>query len=107
MTPLKNKKTEFKKIALGIILSVCVGFVLWTYLLATFGAYEVNGGVASALIYTVIGAYASYALASFGEKNSRNKYGVDREGMKTEYPSEYTEKTAEDPTESAGEKGDG
>ena len=91
---MKNKP-EFKKIALGIILSVCVGFVLWTYLLATFGAYEVNEGVASALIYTVIGAYASYTLASFGEKNSRNKYGVDIDGVKMN-----------DFTDCEGEKGD-
>ena len=93
-----------------MILSVCVGFVLWTYLLATFGAYEVNGGVASALIYTVIGAYASYALASFGEKNSRNKYGVDRDGTSREDPvnlEDPSENTADDPTESEGEKGDG
>lgn len=78
----KRKKTEFKKIVLAIILILAFGFVLWSYLLATFGNYEVNEGIANALIYTVVGAYISYVIASFGEKNSRNKYEIDENGNK-------------------------
>ena len=77
-----RKKTEFKKVVLAIILIACFCFVLWSYLLATFGNMAVNEGIANALIYTVVGAYVSYVLASFGEKNSRNKYEVDENGNK-------------------------
>lgn len=78
----KKKRIEFKKIVLAIILIVSFSFVFWTYLLATFGNYSVNESTANALIYTVVGAYISYVLASFGEKNSRNKYEVDENGRK-------------------------
>lgn len=79
---MRKKKTEFKKVILAIILVLCFGFVLWSYLLATFGSYTVNDSIANALIYTVVGAYVSYVIASFGEKNSRNKYEVDENGNK-------------------------
>ena len=78
----KKQKIEFKKLAFAIILILCFIFITWSYLLASFGDYEVNEGIATALIYTVIGTYASYALASYGEKNSRNKYNIDESGNK-------------------------
>lgn len=77
-----KKKPEFKKIILGVILVLCFLFVVWSYILASVGGYEVNEGIATALIYTVVGAYVSYVLASYGEKNSRNKYDVDENGNK-------------------------
>lgn len=79
---MMKKKTEFKKIVLGIILVLCFGFVFWSYILASVGSYAVNEGIANALIYTVIASYVSYVVASFGEKNSRNKYDVDVNGNK-------------------------
>ena len=77
-----KKKPEFKKIILGVILVLCFLFVVWSYVLASVGDYEVNEGIATALIYTVVGAYMSYVLASYGEKNSRNKYDIDENGNK-------------------------
>lgn len=79
---MKGNKAEFKKIVLGVILLCCFAFVVWSYLLATFGECDTNGDIATALIYTVVGAYASYVFASFGEKNSRNRYGIDETGNK-------------------------
>ncbi len=99
---MRKKKTEFKKIVLAVILALCFGFVLWSYLLATFGIYEVNEGIATALIYTVVGAYVSYVLASYGEKNSRNKYEVDENGNKRTENARITHETHE----KGGEKGD-
>lgn len=32
-------------------------------------------------VITIIGAFISYILYSFGLKNSRNKYGVDENGQ--------------------------
>ena len=61
---------------------LCFLFVVWSYVLASIGDYEVNEGIATALIYTVVGAYVSYVLASYGEKNSRNKYDIDENGNK-------------------------
>lgn len=89
---MKKPKAEFKKIAFAIILIVSFGFILWTYVLASLGTYTVNESIATAFIYTVIGAYASYCLASYGEKNSRNKYDIDENGNKR--------------AEKGGEKGD-
>ncbi len=77
-------KIEFKKIALIIILIFCMTCVVWSFILASVGAYEVNGNLAGTMFTCVVGSYVAYVLASFGEKNSRNKYDIDENGNKRE-----------------------
>ena len=72
-----KKKREFKKIALTIILIFCIGFLVWSYILASIGSNEVNSQISEALVHTVLGSFVAYVLASYSEKNSRNKYGVN------------------------------
>lgn len=89
---LNNKKSvEFKKIAFSVIVVACMGFLVWSYILATIGAYQVNEGISEALIHTVLGSYAAYVFASYSEKNSRNKYSI---------------KLNDEPVYKEGEKGD-
>lgn len=71
-----KKNFEFKKIAFSAIVVSCMGFLVWSYILASVGAYQVNEGISEALIHTVLGSYVAYVLASYSEKNSRNKYGI-------------------------------
>ena len=77
-----KKKREFKKVAFLAVLICCMGFLVWSYILATIGAYEVNEGISEALVHTVLGSFVAYVFASYSEKNSRNKYGVDEYGYK-------------------------
>lgn len=73
----KSKKNiEFKKKAFLCIVIACMGFLIWSYILASIGAYQVNESLSEALVHTVLGSYMAYVVASFGEKNSRNKYGI-------------------------------
>lgn len=79
---MKNRKPEFKKSILLIIIFFCMACVVWSFILASVGSYEVNDNLASTMFATVVGTYISYVLASYGEKNSRNKYGIDKDGNK-------------------------
>ena len=54
--------------------------VIWSFILASVGAYDVNEHLSGEMFVTVVGAYVSYVLASYGEKNSRNKYNIDEYG---------------------------
>ena len=56
--------------------------VLWSFILASVGSYEVNDNLASTMFVSVVGTYVSYVLASYAEKNSRNKYNIDEYGNK-------------------------
>ena len=89
---MRRKRPEFKKIMLLIIISFCMMCVVWSFILASVDSYEVNENLSGEMFVTVVGAYVSYVLASYGEKNSRNKYNIDEYGNK---------RTGE------GEKGDG
>lgn len=77
----KREKIEFSKILVSwalVFTTICVAI---SYLLSMFDhdpAQEVTVAVASACI--AIGV--AYQAKSFGEKNSRNKYGVDKYGRK-------------------------
>lgn len=87
-----KKKIEFKKIALAIILFLSFGFITWSFILAQTGSYETNSGISETLVNVILGSYVAYVLASFSEKNSRNKYKVDEQGRSL--------------NDSEGEKGD-
>ena len=71
---LLKKKPEFKKLILALITAFCMGCVVWSYVLASVGSAQVNESLASSVFATVVGSYVGYVAASFGEKNSRNKY---------------------------------
>lgn len=79
---MKKRKTEFKKIILLIVIIFCMVCVLWSFILASVGSYEVNDNLASTMFVSVVGTYVSYVLASYAEKNSRNKYNIDEYGNK-------------------------
>ena len=79
---MKKRKTEFKKIFLLIVIIFCMVCVLWSFILASVGSYEVNDNLASTMFVSVVGTYVSYVLASYAEKNSRNKYNIDEYGNK-------------------------
>ena len=88
---MKNK-IEFKKIALAVILILSFVFITWSFILAQCGIYQTNSGISETLVNTVLGSYVAYVIASFSEKNSRNKYGIDERGKSLK--------------DSEGEKGD-
>ena len=89
----KSKKNiEFKKMAfLGVVIA-CMGFLIWSYILASVGAYQVNESLSEALVHTVLGSYVAYVVASLGEKNSRNKYGINENGNRVSKMQERGEK---------------
>ena len=77
----KKKRIEFSKILVTWALVLTTVCVIVSYGLALFDhdpVQEVTVAVASACI--AIGV--AYQAKSYGEKNSRNKYGVDRNGSK-------------------------
>lgn len=79
----KKKKVEFSKILVTWALVMTTVCVVISYCLAMSDhdpAQEVTVAVASACI--AIGV--AYEAKSYGEKNSRNKYGIDKDGNKIE-----------------------
>ena len=75
----KKRPMEFKKKLLVwavVATSVCIAA---DYILSACGL-EPPSGVSEAMITTCIGSIIAYCLATYGEKNSRNKYGLDRNG---------------------------
>lgn len=83
----KRKKPEYKKVIVLLIFLMSLGAVTGSYFLAWKGLNS-NEGVTVAVITTLLGAICAYCLASFGEKNSRNKYHVDENGEPLEAPQE-------------------
>ena len=59
---------------------VAISWVTWSYVLASLGKDPVEN-LAIAIVSTLIVALLAYFVKSFGEKNSRNKYKVDENGM--------------------------
>lgn len=79
----KKKKREFSKILVAWALVLTTLCVVLSYALSFMDhdpASDVTVAVASACIAIAV----AYEAKSFGEKNSRNKYGVDRNGYKIE-----------------------
>lgn len=76
-----KKKREFKKIVLLLVVIGAFGCVGLSYLLALLGNGQTNAEIAVAMVYAVIGAVAAYCTANTVEKNSRNKYGIDSDGV--------------------------
>lgn len=79
----KRKKKEFSKILVTwalVLTTVCVAL---SYALS-FADHDPASDVTVAVASACIAIAVAYEAKSFGEKNSRNKYNVDRNGYKIE-----------------------
>lgn len=77
----KKKKVEFSKKLVTwslVITTLCIGA---SYLLS-WTDHDSCQEITVAIITTCIAIAVSYEAKSYGEKNSRNKYGVDENGVK-------------------------
>lgn len=70
---MKNK-IEFKKIALSGIVIFAIAYISIGRIAELCGAI-IDTAVDVALVYAVIGAFASYCIASATDKYGMNKYG--------------------------------
>lgn len=78
-----HKKMEFSKKLVIWALVMTTVCVLLSYALSLFdhdGCQEVTVAVVTTCVAIAVG----YEAKSFGEKNSRNKYGIDEDGNKIE-----------------------
>lgn len=76
-----KKKVEFSKVLVSWALVITTLCIVFSYVLSFTDrdpASDVTVTVAGACIAIAV----SYEAKSFGEKNSRNKYGIDRNGHK-------------------------
>ena len=79
MAHVKRKKIEFSKILVAWALLVTTISALASYLLALLDhapCEEITIAIAEACIAIAV----AYEAKSYGEKNSRNKYGIDEFG---------------------------
>lgn len=75
----KNHKFEFSKFVVVWVLVVTTGSVWKSYSLASHGLDPVEG-LAETIVTSLAVIVVTYCIKSLGEKNSRNKYGVDENG---------------------------
>ena len=75
----KKNKIEFSKILVAWAVVITTACVLASYVLAIFGL-DVCSDVTVAVITTCVAIAVSYEAKSFGEKNSRNRYGIGIDG---------------------------
>lgn len=73
-------KLTFSQKLLVLLISISTVWVTWSYILATIGKEPVEN-LAIAIVTTLILGLLAYFIKSFGEKNSRNKYKVDENGI--------------------------
>lgn len=74
MKKKRRKKIEYKKIALAFIVLFSVFFISIGRVAELFGLI-IDSSVDTALVYTILGAFASYCLASATDKYGMNKFG--------------------------------
>ena len=79
----KKKKKEFSKILVVWALVLTTSCIALSYILS-FTNHDPASDVTVAVASACIAIAVAYEAKSFGEKNSRNKYGVDRNGHKVE-----------------------
>lgn len=75
-----KKSLSYSQKLLLVLICVSTAWVTWSYVLASLGKDPVEN-LAIAIVSTLIVALLAYFVKSFGEKNSRNKYKVDENGM--------------------------
>lgn len=71
----KKKKIEYKKIALAFIVLFSVSFITVGRIAELFGTI-IDSSVDTALVYAILGSFASYCLASASDKYGMNRYGL-------------------------------
>ena len=77
---MAKKTLSYSQKLLLVLICVSTAWVTWSYVLASLGKDPVEN-LAIAIVSTLIVALLAYFVKSFGEKNSRNKYKVDENGM--------------------------
>ena len=75
-----KKSLSYSQKLLLVLICVSTAWVTWSYVLASLGKDPVEN-LAIAIVSTLILGLLAYFIKSFGEKNSRNKYKVDENGM--------------------------
>ncbi len=71
---MKKRHIEYKKIALAFIVLFSVLFIAIGRIAELFGII-IDSSVDTALVYAIIGSFASYCIASASDKYGMNKYG--------------------------------
>jgi hypothetical protein len=71
---MKKRHIEYKKIALTFIVLFSVLFIAIGRIAELFGII-IDSSVDTALVYTILGSFASYCVASASDKYGMNKYG--------------------------------
>lgn len=79
----KKKKKEFSKILVVWALVLTTLCIAISYILS-FTNHDTASDVTVAVASACIAIAVAYEAKSFGEKNSRNKYGIDQNGNKLE-----------------------
>lgn len=79
MKKKKAKKTEFSKKLVVWALTVTTVCIFLSFVLA-FTDHATCDEVTTTVAQACIAIAVSYEAKSFGEKNSRNKYGIDADG---------------------------
>ena len=72
----KKKKFEFSKVLVVWAMSITTICIALSYILAALGLDSCSE-VTYAVVTTLTAIAVAYEAKSYGEKNSRNKYGVD------------------------------
>lgn len=92
----KKRKMEFSKKLVVWALALTTLCLATSYILSYLD-HDACSEITTAVVTTCIAIAVSYEVKSYGEKNSRNKYGIDENGHRI--TSEETETdTAEDDT---------
>lgn len=87
---LKKKKLEFKKIIVILTFVFATVWVSLSYVLSFLDKQPVES-VSIAAISTLLAAIVAYCVASYKEKDSRNKYGYDEDGNPVNNVNTYSE----------------
>lgn len=76
----KLRKFEWSKLWMALIVLYGIGCGV-AYYVAIFMDKMADSALAVQAVITILGGYMSYLMYQFGLKNSRNKYGIDNEGI--------------------------
>lgn len=80
----EKKPMEFSKKLVAWALIITTLSILTSYVLSIIGCDPCQE-ITIAVITTCVAVAVGYEAKSFGEKNSRNKYGVDEDGIPNEF----------------------
>ena len=77
---MRMKKFEWSKLWMALIVLYGIGCGV-AYYIAVFMDKMADPALAVQSVITIVGGFVSYLMYQFGLKNSRNKFGVDSEGV--------------------------